>query len=65
MKKIVFLCALSLALFAAFYLYLTSPALSHPLGWQLLPLTALGVGASWALVEALYTVINRYVERCF
>ena len=62
MKKIVFLGVLSVVLFVIFYLYLTSPALGDPLGWRFIPLVLLGVGASWSLTEALYTVANLYVE---
>ena len=56
MKKIVFLCVLSVVLFVVFYLYLTS---GHSLGgWQFLLLAALGTGGAWALFEALYAVMR-------
>ena len=62
MKKVAFLCVLSIVLFAIFYLYLTSPALSDPLGWRFIPIILLGVGASWSLNEALYTFLRFYME---
>jgi hypothetical protein len=58
MKKIAFLCVLSIVLFAVFYLCLSSSALGRPLGWRLLPLVALGTGALWSLFEALYTLLR-------
>ncbi|MFH1990617.1 MAG: hypothetical protein ABIJ19_02060 [Patescibacteria group bacterium] len=62
MKKIATLLVLSLLLFIIFYSYLTSPALGHPLGWQLFPLILLGVGSFWSLSEALCTFMYLYLE---
>jgi hypothetical protein len=53
MKKIAFLCVLSIVLFAIFYLWLTSFTLERSLGWQFLPIVAIGAGAFWSLVEAI------------
>ena len=62
MKKIVFLCILSAGLFVIFILILTSPTLDHPLGLLLLPIIIFGVGAFWALSEALFTISDSYVK---